>query len=388
VNGLAATVWAVVLAVGPASPAPPASPASPSLSPSAPSPGPSSAQRPPAVIAVVAPPFADPAVTEALSRFRGEAVSVGFEVTVVTGSTGATPLAQMESAAHAGSAVATVAFVSGGDPRALDVWFTDRLTGKTVEGHVSVENESGDRAPVVLAVKAVDFLRARMFDFLAARPRENPVPDEAVGAAPTPASGADSGASSALDGATRGLARAAAPPASRAPRPSGLTLSLGVAALRSLQGLGTMVLPLFRAGYGLGGWSSVRLSLGGLGTRSRVDAAGGSATVAEDLAMAEWVIAPGRGRLRSTLCLGVGVHDVRATGEAAAPYTTRSTGRLLLAGALSAGVGVALGERLSLVAEAGAFVLAPEPQVRIAGLDAGRTGRPGLSLAVTVEARL
>jgi hypothetical protein len=306
---------------------------------------------------------------------------VGFEVTVVTGSTGATPLAQMESAAHAGSAVATVAFVSGGDPRALDVWFTDRSTGKTVEGHVSVENESGDRAPVVLAVKAVDFLRARMFDFLAARPRTN--------AAPTPASGTDSGASSGLDVAARELAPAAAPQASRAPRTSGLTLSLGVAGLRSLQGLGTMVLPMLRAGYhGLGGWSSVRLSLGGFGTRSRVDATGGGATVAEDLAMAEWVIAPRRGRLRPTLCLGVGVHDVRATGEAAAPYTTRTTGRFLLAASLSAGVGVALGERLSLVAEAGAFVLAPEPQVRIAGLDAGRTGRPGLSLAVTVEARL
>jgi hypothetical protein len=378
VNALAATVWAVVLAVGPASPAPPASPS--------PSPGPASARRPPAVIAVVAPPFADPAVTEALSRFRGEAVSVGFEVTVVTGSAGATPVAQMESAAHAGSAVATVAFVSGGDPRALDVWFTDRLTGKTVEGHVSVENEAGDRAPVVLAVKAVDFLRARMFDFLAARPRTKAVPDEAVTAAPAVAASASSG----LDVATPGLVRAAAPPApiDRAPPASGLTLSLGVAALRSLQGLGTMVLPLFRAGYGLGGWSSVRLSLGGFGTRSRVDATGGSATVAEDLAMAEWVIAPGRGWLRPTLGLGVGVHDVRATGEAAAPYTTRSTGRLLLAGALSAGVGVALGERLSLVAEAWAFVLAPEPQVRIAGLDAGRTGRPGLSLAVTVEARL
>ena len=65
------------------------------------------AARPAVVIAVVAPSDADPAVTEALSRFRGEAASVGFEVTVVVTAFPATmPNAQLESAARAVSAVA------------------------------------------------------------------------------------------------------------------------------------------------------------------------------------------------------------------------------------------------------------------------------------------
>lgn len=309
------------------------------------------------MLAVVAPALPDPAVSEALNRFKGEAVSVGFEVKVMAGSATATLPAQMEAAARSASAIATVAFVSGGDPRALDVWFTDRITGKTVLGHVSVENEAGDRSSTVLAVKAVDFLRARMFDFLVvSRPAAGP--------------------------------SLASPPVSRPTLATQrFTLSGGVGVLRSVQGLGTMVLPLFRGAYQLAAWSSLRLTLAGLGTQARVESSGGSATVAEDLALAEWVLTarPGR-RVRPRLVIGAGVHDVRTKGVASPPNTARDPTGLYAGTELSAGLCLSVSQHLALVGEAGAFLLFPEPQVVIARMDAGRTGRPGLSLAITMEA--
>lgn len=348
-NALAPMLWAVALAAAP----------------------PWSARGPGPVIVVVAPPGADPAVTEALNRFKGEAASVGFEVAVLAGSSTTTPNAQMESAAHAVSAVATVAFVNGGDPHALDVWFSDRLTGKTVFGHVSVENETDDRASVVLAVKAVDFLRARMFDFLVARPAS--------------ITGGRVESASSFPSA---VAVSPSPPSSGGPFGTRrIGVSIGIGALRSLQGLGTTVVPLLRGAYGLTTWSSLRITLGGLGTQSRVNVMGDSATVTEDVAMGEFVAMPGSARVRPTFSVGAGVHYVHAEGSAVAPHVASAKGRVVFAGSLSAGLCVILSRRFALDVEAGSFLLFPEPQVLIAGLDRGRTGRPGLSSAVTMEAR-
>jgi hypothetical protein len=352
VNALAPTLWAVVLAAAPSRAAP----------------------GPAAVIAVVAPPGTDPAVTEALSRFKGEAASVGFAVTVVPGSATTNPTAQMESAARAASAVATVAFVSGGDPHALDVWFTDRSTGKTVLGHVSVD-EAGDRSSAVLAVKAVDFLRARMFDFLVARPASlTDAPAAPTSPLPRAAATAD-------------VAVPSRPLSGEPFGPGRFGVSIGVGGLRSLQGLGTTIFPLLRGAYDLTSWSSLRITLGGLGTQSRLAAMGGDATATEEVAMAEWVLTSGNARVRPTLSVGAGVHDVRAFGSAVSPYAARAASRVSFAAALSAGVCVILSRRLAIEAEAGSFLLFPEPEVLIAGLDGGRTGRPGLSAAITMKAR-
>ncbi len=356
------------------------------------------ARAPIPVIAVVAPPGGDPAVTEALSRFKGEAASVGFEVTVVAGSASGTPLAQMEEAARAASAVATVAFVNGGDPHAFDVWFTDRLTGKTVLGHVAVENQAGDRASVVLAVKAVDFLRARMFDFLVARPaamadgQTAPASLAPATEPATPATTATAPASptaAATGTATTSTPADTLPPATAVASVDsyGWALSLGVVAFKSLQGLGTTVAPVLRAAHELSPWSSLRIVVAGFGTGARLDGMNGSATFTESLAEGELVVTPTSTRVHPIFAIGVGIHDVRAQGTATAPYTARTASRVSAAVSLSAGAGMTLTPRLALEAEGGPFLLFPEPQVRIAGLDGGRTGRPGLSATVTMKAR-
>jgi hypothetical protein len=77
---------------------------------------------------------------------------------------------------------------------------------------------------------------------------------------------------------------------------------------------------------------------------------------------------------------------VTGDGVAVSPYVGRGAASVSFATAASAGTCVALGGRWWLTAEAGAFWLLPEAQVKIAGLDGGRTGRPGLSLTATMEA--
>lgn len=335
---------------------------------------PADGEAPAKVIAVIAPADADAAVTEALSRFKGEASAVGFAVVVLPGAASPTVTAtamatQMEDAARAASAVATVAFVVGGDARALDVWFTDRHTGKTVLGHIAADRETGERASGVLAVKAVDFLRARLIDFLATRPRP---PGPLAGAPP-------SGPSPSPSPSPR--AEASGHPAAR------FDLAMGVGLLHSLQGLGTTVLPVLRAAYVLGGWSALRVTLGGLGTRTEARRVmGGAASVHQDLATLDWVVTLGHRWLRPRLAVGAGVLLVTGNGVAASPYLGRGATRVSFATAASAGTCVALGGRWWLTAEAGAFWLLPEAQVTIAGLDGGRTGRPGLSLTAGMEA--
>ena len=69
------------------------------------------------------------------------------------------------------------------------------------------------------------------------------------------------------------------------------------------------------------------------------------------------------------------------------PYTVRTVSRVSLATSASAGLLVSVSRRLAVGVEAGSFLLFPEPQVVIAGLEGGRSGRPGLSAAISLEAR-
>jgi len=167
----------------------------------------------------------------------------------------------------------------------------------------------------------------------------------------------------------------------------GWALSLGVVAFKSLQGLGATAAPVLRAAYDLTPWCSLRIVVGGFGTAARADRPNGSATFTESLAVGEWVVTPTRTRVHPIFAIGAGIHDVRAKGTATAPYTARTATLVSAAVSLSVGAGMTLTPRLALEAEAGPFLLFPEPQVRIAGLDGGQTGRPGLSGIVTMKAR-
>jgi hypothetical protein len=138
----------------------------------------------PALVVVALPANANHAILEALNRLRGEAISVGFEVRFVDAATESMTLARLDSLSRGLRSAAVVAFAgpegSAKTGHSLDVWFLDRASGKTSVAHLSADEyaDAADRGEVVLAVRAVDFIRARMFDTLAGRQVE-PAPPEA-----------------------------------------------------------------------------------------------------------------------------------------------------------------------------------------------------------------
>ncbi len=154
------------------------------------SPDPAERKPVPPLIAVILPSAADAPMLEALSRLRGEADSVGLELRLVEAGAGE-PRAQLAAVAERLAPAAVVALMAAGasaspekppaaGARAMDVWFLDPATGETSVGHLTVQEEAGERADLVLAVRVVDFIRARMFDSLVrnlaatrARPRPN-----------------------------------------------------------------------------------------------------------------------------------------------------------------------------------------------------------------------
>jgi hypothetical protein len=337
---------------------------------------------PPPVIAVVSRSESDPVMVAALNRFRGEAAAVGFSVALVRVPIGLPPASEMEIASRGAPSVATVAFVHGDDPRGLDVWFMDRQDGRTIVDHVSVESDADDRA-LVVAVKAVDVLRARLYGLLARSGRTPPpwvpVPAPApVAVAPTVTAPAAEPPSAA--------------PAERWDSSLAFGVSLGVGALRSVQGLGTSLVLLVRGAYDLTSSSAMRITFGGLGTRPKVDSPmAGYARVRESLLMLEWALSPwarsGR-RVRPLLVVDAGAHYFAAEGFAMDPFQPRDVSGLVGAAGMALGARAFLSRRLALCIEAGAMLLFPHVQVRIPGANPRGTGQPTLFANLTLETRL
>lgn len=132
---------------------------------------PTRAAEAPAVIVVAVPANADATIVEALHRLRGEASAVGFEVRLVSSDRMSdAQLEELRAASHA-AAVVTMALPEGATTRSLDVTFAARPGASEISiAHIAADDVTDkQRGDVVLAVRAVDFIRARMFDTLVDR---------------------------------------------------------------------------------------------------------------------------------------------------------------------------------------------------------------------------
>jgi hypothetical protein len=304
----------------------------------------------PAVVLVALPEHPDPAILEALNRLRGEAMSVGFEVRLLEPGS-ATRSQKQPGAGLAGPPPAAVVTVVRPDPGAegsgaLDVTFLDGSTGATSVAHVTA-GEVGDareRADVIAAVRAVDFIRARMFDALAVRRVAPPSP-------PPPVVERD---------------------------PRRYSLAAGVALVGTPSGFAPAVLPRLALGYAVAGWLRIGISAQGLGSRPGRQTEAGRVDLEQryvgvDVALSS----PPWHRLRLLAELGGGEYWVTVRGDPTAPYLGRSV-TLASAGATAcAGIAVALGPRLSLAVRGGTLWLVSE--ARISATDEtylGSLGRP------------
>jgi len=306
-------------------------------------PGPPSSEA--TAIAVLIPGAATPALRDGLSRLRGEAESVGFSIRLIEASTDSEPVGRMRQVAAELSPAAVVALVEppkGNALAAIDVWFLDGASGKQSVGHLLVENDAGDRAEQVLAVRVVDFIRARMFDSL-----------------------------------VRSSGKSKSPP-SPAPNVSGQHfVAAGLTATGSFAGFPTAYLPELRFGYGLRPWLRVVAAAAAFGSKPLLENKAGSARVDEKwLLLAADLRTPSRWRLFGMANLGVSALFVSFHGKANVGNIVHapSDWEPGLFGAL--GAGVVLTPHLQLLLCGGASVLYREPQVMINNSDVGRTGAP------------
>jgi len=305
-------------------------------------------------------------VTEAITRIRGELVADGFEVSVVGATAGQDPASVLARADPRTTAAATLGLFLEADARAAELWVIDRLTSKTVVRRIEMTEPLPAAAPEVLARRSVELLRASLLEILL---------EASEGAVAPP--------STPREKASRWAAR------SLEPRRSRWGVEVGVQALAGFGGLGGALMPIGRGRVALARRLEGRLSLSGFGTRPRVDAASGSATLSQELGLLELVgnLAPDAS-LSPQLSLGAGSYHVGVTGTASSPYAGLRGERFVFAASAGAGAVLSLTSAIALAAEGHGVLLTPNPVIRFLGDETKRLGNPLMSASLTLRVQL
>jgi hypothetical protein len=313
-------------------------------------------------VALVRSSSSDPVLREASTRVRAELIDAGFEVVEVDRPPG-DPRSEVEDAAPTTASFATVAMNRAPNGAFADVWISDHLTGKTVVRRIEVG--AGPNATAVLAIRALELLRASLLEVAAKGPPSEPP-------------------MSAPNDVMKWIAPALAP-APATPLLQGSALGLGALALHGLSGIGLAVGPTVSFSHGVGPLFA-RVTLAGPLLGPELHATAGSATIRQELAAFAigWASEPKP--LGAYAWIGAGGFDLHTDGSADAP--NRGTSGDVVSFLWTAGIGglARIGPRIALTADLTAVFLDPQPVVVIAGRDAGGAGAPsvGASLGVLV----
>jgi hypothetical protein len=307
-------------------------------------------------IVLVRPASTDPTLLSAFAHLQGELAIHGFEVALVDATGTAASPDDLNRAAEHDDAVAAIALLRSKDAATADIWISDRVTGKISRRTISTA--PGPEGPNMLAVRAVDLLRASLREF------------GPLSKAPADVVGADR---------TRAPARVlewAAPPSL-----PGFTLEAGVVAQATPSG--------FAPGYGPSiGLSYVlvpRLLLGLLfqvplfGARFVTE--GATATLVQEQLMAEvgWRFWTGDA-LSCTVLVDAGVHHLAVQGTAVAPYRPESDTAWTGLGGVGVGADWRFAPPAALSVRARSLVLVPRPVVDV-GADRISFRRPLFQVA-------
>jgi hypothetical protein len=313
-------------------------------------------------VVLVRPDEVDETIAEALNRMRGELVAEGFDVAEVGALPQPPPLTGSGEGPAADAALATIDLSVEAGADIVDLRVIDRLTNKTVIRRTPVERGATSHTAEILAVRAVELLRASLLELLLeSRPSE-----------PT-ASVPSAEASHASKWAAQGLPRE---------RETVWGVEAGAIVLADFGGIPPAVLGLARLRRTLFGPLALRATVAGLGTQPRVQAGSlGSATVAQDIGLLECVASLwGNAVVHPVVSIGAGALYTSVDGHASYPYQARSGPASAWAAAAdgSIGVEVRLGRHFSLSLEGHALLAKPFPVVQFLGSDVARNGQPSV----------
>ncbi|MGD0528929.1 MAG: hypothetical protein ABSE49_27575 [Polyangiaceae bacterium] len=336
--------------------------------------GASSARAEGSRVVIVRDRSADAVVDRAEVRLAAELRAAGFQVEerVVEGDDDARRV--VEEPADGGP-FATVLLRRTGARAATDVWVADHVTHKTVVRRLGSRGagDAGDRA---LALRVVELMRASLVEGLVLPADDDAPPPEARPAPPPRALPPD------VSAWTRDALRE--PPPRRSPH---VGLALGVAGAFAGPDLGLALAPALHVSwYPTASWSVGVLGVGP-GFGAKVSAAEGTASVRQELALAEVAFEPAPTGVASVfVSLGAGAYHLYASGDATPPYTSGSDDAWAALLAAGAGLKVRLSGATSVVVDAREVLTLPRPVVVFASERVAAAMHPGtlgaLSLAV------
>lgn len=300
-------------------------------------------------VVVLVPPIDDDVMRNALARVSGELAAAPFKTITAPIDPDGDIMAQIESAGNERAATAAFAIVRDRDPGSgrVTVWVSNRVSGITTVERMHVEGGNVDRAAARLAVETVELVRASLAELWPSAPAAPPVVVEQP---------------------------SVTPPASR------FAVEVGFGLLSDLGGAPDFWSPEITASYGRAGGFGVRLSASGLVTRSDVSTDMGSARIRRGL-LTGGVIRTFRPdhTVQPLIGLGIGVQRLSADGTAAAAMQgAHDRDTLTGVATASAGLAVALGTHLAVVAEADFLLSWSKVSVRVAGSDVATFDRPSL----------
>jgi len=320
--------------------------------------GQAAAQR----IVLLRPQSSDPAILSAFAHLQGELAVQDFEVIVVDVSSNETAPDDLEQAAERAHAVAAISLLRSKDSASAEIWISDRVTGKTSRRTISTPPRS--EGPTVLAVRAVDLLRASLREF---GPEPKPPPD------------------------IRGAEPARAPAhvlawAGAKPEPArGLALEAGVAMQVSGAGFRPAYGPAIAVGYDPTHRIALRLAVQGPIWGARHTAENASVTVLQEQIFAEFGWRFWSTPTLSALALGdVGVHHLSAQGEASTPYVAKNDAAWTALAGVGLGAAWHVGSAASLSLRARSLTLVPRPVVNV-GAEHVAFGRPLFNLTAGLD---
>jgi hypothetical protein len=313
------------------------------------------------LVIVLRPAEVDERTRTALARVTGELTAAHFRVNVLPLDPAVDPTSQVESVSPDSNAVAAfaIAHPPESSPDIVAIWVCDRLGRRTTIQRMAMHGDDISKDAEALALEAIELIRVSI-----------------AGLWPNPAHAGANDSARSND----------TPPPSVEPRVQ-FGVGLGVAMLRD-PNLSTSNWMATAAGSVTwpGGWG-LRLALAGFGSAETIQREAGSANIHHQMASLGplWTLWTGE-RGGAWLSAGVGFDHVAADGVAPDAMRARSASGWVMT--IDGGIGgaLALGGGVSVTAELDAVVATRPLVLRIDGIDTAAFTRPGVLMAVRLQA--
>jgi hypothetical protein len=360
-------------------------------------------------VVLVVPEAPGAVATEALARVRGELQAARFEVETDVVGNNVERRATVERALRKADARASFGIFFGSG--VAEIWVSDSVSGRTVVQTLPLSAAAPERRAAVLAVKAVDLLKATLAEVWVATPIAPP--PAPIGPPPVPVAPPRTPPVPAASPPVPPPPTPPPPPLAPAPyveaedqretrstpvvmetareeqpeRPLGRRLDLAVGVGWIGAGSVSTWAPLV-ALSAFSGHVGGRVIATGFGSSSEVTQTSGSARVAYGLLLAELAVRqPFGSHFETTASLSAGSARFAVDGSGIMPAVGHSPRVWSAVGGGGVGAAVLL-SRFTIAVDARVLVSATETEVQIGGDEVLRVGRPLFSIGGSLGVRL